>query len=106
MNAILKREFLSYFSSPIGYIVMAAFFAFGGFYFYMTCLVANSANISYTFSNLFIITIFLIPILTMRLFSEEKKQQTEAIKKQEEAPPATAQLTNKYHYHYKKRHPK
>lgn len=77
MNAILKREFLSYFSSPIGYIVMSAFFAFGGFYFYMTCLVANSANISYTFSNLFIITIFLIPILTMRLFSEEKKQQTE-----------------------------
>lgn len=77
MNTILKREFLSYFSSPIGYIVMAAFFAFGGFYFYITCLVANSANISYTFSNLFIITIFLIPILTMRLFSEEKKQQTE-----------------------------
>lgn len=77
MNAIIKKEFNSYFTSPIGYIVISAFFAFAGFYFYITCLIANSANLSYTFSNLFIITIFLIPILTMRIFSEEKKQKTD-----------------------------
>ncbi|MBR1779153.1 MAG: ABC transporter permease subunit [Clostridia bacterium] len=79
MKAIIKREFNSYFTSPIGYIVLAAFFAFAGFYFYVTCLIANSSNLSYTFSNIFIITIFLIPILTMRVFSEEKKQKTDVV---------------------------
>lgn len=77
MIAIIKREICAYFSSAIGYVVMTIFFIFGGFYFYATSLAANSANLSYTFNNLFIITIFLVPILTMRLFSEEKKQKTD-----------------------------
>ncbi|MDQ5983341.1 MAG: hypothetical protein RUMPE_00350 [Eubacteriales bacterium SKADARSKE-1] len=77
MSAIIKREISAYFSSAVGYVIMAIFFTFGGFYFYETSLVSNSANLSYTFSNLFIITIFLVPILTMRLFSEEKKQKTD-----------------------------
>lgn len=79
MSAIIKKEIGAYFSSAIGYVVMAIFFIFGGFYFYVTALVSNSANLSNTFSNLFIITIFLVPIITMRLFSEEKKQKTDQV---------------------------
>lgn len=79
MSAIIKKEIGTYFSSAIGYVVMAIFFIFGGFYFYVTSLVSNSANLSNTFSNLFIITIFLVPIITMRLFSEEKKQKTDQV---------------------------
>lgn len=77
MAAIIKRELSAYFSSAIGYIVLAAFYVFGGFYFYMSALMANTTDLSYTFSSLFIILIFIIPILTMRLFSEEKKQKTD-----------------------------
>lgn len=77
MSAIIKRELLSYFSSAIGYIILAAFYVFGGFYFYMSALMSNTTDLSYTFSSLFIILIFIIPILTMRLFSEEKKQKTD-----------------------------
>ena len=77
MLAIIKREILSYFSSATGYIILAAFYVFGGFYFYMTSLASNTTDLSYTFSSLFIILIFIIPILTMKLFSEEKKQKTD-----------------------------
>ncbi len=77
MIAILKRELSAYFSSAIGYIVLAAFYVFGGFYFYMSSLMSNTTDLSYTFSSLFIILIFIIPILTMRLFSEDKKQKTD-----------------------------
>ncbi len=77
MIAIIKREIAAYFSSAIGYIVLAAFYVFGGFYFYMSGLMSNTTDLSYTFSSLFVIMIFIIPILTMRLFSEEKKQKTD-----------------------------
>ena len=77
MIAIIKREILAYFSSAIGYIVLAAFYVFGGFYFYMSVLASNTTDLSYTFSSLFVILVFIIPILTMRLFSEEKKQKTD-----------------------------
>ncbi len=77
MLAIMKREISSYFSSAIGYIILAAFYVFGGLYFYMTSLLANNTSLADTFGNLFVILIFMIPVLTMRLFSEEKKQKTD-----------------------------
>ncbi len=77
--AIIKRELLSYFSSAVGYVVLFIFFLFSGFYFYATCLMANSADMSYVFSNLFTVLIFLVPIVTMRLMSEEKKQKTDQL---------------------------
>ncbi len=77
MLAIMKREFSSYFLSAIGYIILSVFYVFGGFYFYAISLLNNTTSLTYVFNSLFVILIFLIPILTMRLFSEEKKQKTE-----------------------------
>ncbi|MFA9379919.1 MAG: ABC transporter permease subunit [Acetanaerobacterium sp.] len=77
MLAILKRELKAYFSSPIGYIFLAVFAVFAGLFFYAGCLTAQSANISAVFSSMFTIVLFLIPILTMRLLSEERKQKTD-----------------------------
>ena len=42
MAAIIKREISAYFLSAIGYIVLAAFYIFGGFYFYMSELMAKT----------------------------------------------------------------
>lgn len=77
MGAILKRELNAYFNSAIGYIVMAVFYFFSGMYFSVTCLYYGSSSLSYVFSNMFIIILFLIPIITMKTFSEEKRQRTD-----------------------------
>ena len=77
MRAIIKKEMSAYFSSAIGYVYLAIFWLFGGFYFFATSLYSNSASLNYVFYNLFTIVAFLTPILTMRLISEERKQKTD-----------------------------
>ena len=77
MSAVMKRELNYYFSSAIGYIFIAVFYVFAGFYFFATCLLSGYSTLSYVFSNMFAIAVFLVPVLTMRLWSEEKKQKTD-----------------------------
>lgn len=77
MTAVLRRELWNYFSTPIGYIYLGIFYLFSGFYFFSAVLLNNSTELSYVFSNLFTICLFVIPILTMRLFSEEKRNKTD-----------------------------
>lgn len=77
MTAIMRRELSSYFNSPIGYIFLAVFYIFSGFYFFANNLMGNSTDISSVFQSMFTIVLFLIPILTMRLLSEDKKHRTD-----------------------------
>lgn len=77
MGAIYRREMGAFFSSAIAYIFLAVFCLFSGFFFYSYSLQMSTTDMSGTFSNLFLVIIFLIPILTMRLFSEELKQKTD-----------------------------
>ena len=77
MGAIYRRVVGAFFSSSIAYIFLAVFYIFAGFFFTLDNIAVGSTNLSGVFSTLFFISIFLIPILTMRLFSEEKKQRTE-----------------------------
>ena len=77
MTAILKKELSSYFTSAIGYVVMAVYYFFAGLFFYFYCIVGNSKDMASLFSNMFMITVLVIPIITMKTFSEEKKQKTD-----------------------------
>lgn len=77
MSAILKRELNAYFSSATAYVVMAVYFFFSGLFFNFYCISANSSSLSYVFGNMFYIILFLIPIITMKSFAEEKKQKTD-----------------------------
>lgn len=77
MLAILRRELSAYFNSAIGYIVLAVFYFFAGMYFYVYCLYYNSSSLMYVVSSMFMIILFLIPIITMKSFSEEKRQRTD-----------------------------
>lgn len=77
MSAIFKRELSSFFNSATAYIIMAIFFGFSGYFFVGTCFIGNTSSLAYTFSNMFLIIIFLTPILTMKSFSEEKRQRTD-----------------------------
>lgn len=77
MGAIFRREIGAYFTSSIAYIFLAVFWLISGYFFFGACLYSATTDMSGMFQSLFLIVIFLIPILTMRLFSEEKKQKTE-----------------------------
>lgn len=77
MSAILKRELSSYFSSAVAYVVMAVYFFFSGMFFYIICVESDSASLSYVLGNMFMIILFVIPIITMKTFSEEKRQRTD-----------------------------
>ena len=77
MSAILKRELSAYFGSATAYVVMAVFFFFSGLFFNYYCISANSSSLSYVFGNMFYIVLFLIPIITMKTFAEEKKQKSD-----------------------------
>ena len=78
MSAIFKKEFRSYFPSPIGWVVLAIMFFFSGFYFFMYNMSYGVANLTYVFQGMYsIITLLVLPVLTMRLFSEEKRQKTD-----------------------------
>lgn len=77
MTAIYRREMSAFFTSPMAYIYFGVFCFFGGVFLTQTSLTANTTSLSMVFTNMFVIIIFLIPILTMKLFSEEKKQRTD-----------------------------
>ncbi|MEG0570615.1 MAG: ABC transporter permease subunit [Oscillospiraceae bacterium] len=78
MTAIFRREFKAYFTSPLGYIFLAVMYYFGG-QFFSDVLGSGSSYIQYVFSSLFTTVMFVVPILTMRLMSEEKKQKTDQL---------------------------
>lgn len=79
MVAILKREFHSYFSSAIGYVFLAVFYFFAAFFFANFNLMGNTTNTSNLFTTLIMVYVVLIPILTMRLLCEERKQKTDQL---------------------------
>jgi len=81
MLAILKKEINSFFASPIGYLVIAIFLLLNGLFLWVfkgefNILDNGFADLSTFFLLAPWILIFLIPAVTMRSFSDEKKQGT------------------------------
>ena len=80
MKAIYLKEMRSYFHSLAAYIYFALFIAATGVYFSVICMSYGYTDYSqYVFSNSTILYIVIVPILTMRLFAEEKKQRTDQL---------------------------
>ena len=96
--AISKKELKTYFTSPIAYVVIAIFILIVGYFFYSLIWWFNSQSLqaaqnpyylqqmninqmvySPLFHNISIILLFSLPLLTMRLFSEEKKEGTDEL---------------------------
>lgn len=94
VSAVAKRDFKTYFSSPIAYIVMGGFLGIMGWMFfnhlnYYAMEMMRSSQyggqrqpsltdglIKPLFGNMNVILVFLLPFLTMRLFAEERKVHT------------------------------
>lgn len=79
MFAILKKEFKSYLLSPIGYIFVGLFLLMFSIFFIVTIFQYNVINFEYLFYNGATILTFVVPVLTMRMFSEERKNGTEQL---------------------------
>lgn len=76
MSAIFKREFKAYFTTPIGYVVLAAFYFFTGLYFSMIYSY-GAPQVELVISQMLIVTVFIMPIITMRLMSEDRRQKVD-----------------------------
>lgn len=79
MWAIYKRELMSYFRSMIGCIFIAFLVAFTGIYFTAYNLTAGYPYFSYTLSGSLIVFLVGIPLITMKSFSEERKNKTDQL---------------------------
>jgi len=77
MKAVFKRDFRAYFTSPIGYIYIGAYIFVLNLFFYVENILGASSSVAGIFSFMLTMMIFLTPILTMRVFSEEYKQKTD-----------------------------
>lgn len=81
MWAIIKKEFKSYFSTPIGYVFIGVFLIAFSISFYFSVLTSGNVNFEYIYYTLptILALAFIIPLLTMRSFSEERKSGTEQL---------------------------
>lgn len=77
MKAIFKRELKAYFASPVGYVVVAALLALYGLFYYQVMRTSSSSYIPQVFSSLFMFSMMIMPIITMRSFSDERKNKTD-----------------------------
>ena len=79
MLAIYKKEMRSYFINPIGYVYTGIFLVFSALLACYTTLVSESYSTTQYFTYMIFAFIILIPLLTMRLFAEERKGRTEQL---------------------------
>ncbi|MBQ3915113.1 MAG: ABC transporter permease subunit [Ruminococcus sp.] len=77
MGAIYRREMNAFFISGVAYVFLTVFFLLSGIFFFNGVVGAGTTETSSMFGSMFIIVLFLIPILTMKLLSEEKKNRTD-----------------------------
>lgn len=79
MIAIYKREMRSYFTGVLGYVFLVLFLAVGGAIFCLTTLFAMSANVAQYFLYMMMVSGVMLPLLTMKSFSDERKSKTEQL---------------------------
>ncbi|NLZ36367.1 MAG: ABC transporter permease [Clostridiales bacterium] len=83
MLAIFKKEMRQYFITPVGYVYIAVYLAVSGFAFSMftvqTASSGSDAQVNVYFTVLMFIFSVLVPLLTMRIFADERKMRTEEL---------------------------
>lgn len=79
MRAIYKKELRAYFMQMIGYVFLALFLMLFGIFFSLVNVRGADGNFQLVLSSMSIFLVILMPILTMRLFSEEARQKTDQL---------------------------
>lgn len=79
MKAIFRRELHAYYSTVTGYVFGAFLLLFVGIYTLVYNLQYNYTNFEYVLGNMSFVFLVIVPILTMRVIAEEKKQKTDQL---------------------------
>ncbi len=79
MKAVFKHEFSSYFTSLTGYLFTGIILLFTGIFTWVYNLSSKLANFEYALSGMSMVLLFCVPILTMRVLAEERKQKTDQL---------------------------
>ncbi|MDR2133812.1 MAG: ABC transporter permease subunit [Treponema sp.] len=79
MPVIFRKEFRYHFSSMTGFVFLAVFWAASGVYFVLALLAAGSGDIKAFFAAFAPVLMFVLPLLTMRLYAEERNMRTEEL---------------------------
>ncbi len=79
MFAIYKKELRQFFTTPLGYIFCAVFLALSGFVFSVSTVHSGTVDISGYFGIMIFGYIVLIPLITMKSFSEERRTRTDQL---------------------------
>lgn len=75
-NVIFRREFASYFNSPIAYIFIIVFLLLTGLLFMLNFFLVGQADMRGFFGSLPLLLTFFIPAISMRLWAEDRRQGT------------------------------
>jgi ABC-2 type transport system permease protein len=73
---LTRKELSAALLSPIAYIVAAVFLLVLGYTFSLTLFATKVANLQYIFRQIYVLSILLVPVLTMRAFAEERRNDT------------------------------
>lgn len=79
MTAIYKRELKAYFHSMTGWLFLAANIFLSGLYFFALNLRFGYSSMANTVYNILFLLLITIPLLTMRMMSEERRQKTDQL---------------------------
>lgn len=74
--AITRRELGSYFTSPLAYVIIAAFLVIAGYFFSANVIYSRQATVRPLFQTTYTILLLIGPAITMRLLAEEQKSGT------------------------------
>lgn len=80
MLAIIKKELKGYFLSPIGYVAIGIFLFIFSFFFLLEVMNTATVNLGYLYFSVAVYgLLIMVPVLTMRLFADERKSGTEQL---------------------------
>ena len=79
MLAIFKRELRGYFIGVIGYVFLVIYLTVSGVLFNYTTMFSMSSDVTNYFTLMLIFSAIVLPLLTMKSFSEERKTKTEQL---------------------------
>jgi ABC-2 type transport system permease protein len=74
--ALLAKEEMAIFTSPIAYVVLTVFLVVMGYTFTLTLFISHSPTLVHIFFQIYVLFLLTVPIITMRLVAEERRLRT------------------------------
>ena len=79
MKAVYKNELSTYFTTLTGYVFCAFLLLFAGIYTTLLCLKNQYVEFEYVLGNMCFVFFIIVPVLTMRVLAEERRQKTDQL---------------------------